>query len=155
MTFSGSDGVAPPVRTKMGSLSAEEAPNNAASASDSVFDLLDGEPLDALLRDDAADWGDDAALHSALMTGFGATAGDAPGVGDSAPPPSAELVMLHPCLDAGHFPPCAMCTPAPAEGEEGAGAHLARLRPARLNEALWWCCIGADAQRLTRGASCR
>ena len=123
MTLSGSGWVAPLTRPKMGSFSASDAPPNAASGSESVFDLLDGEPLDALLRDDAADWGDDAALHSALLAGIGATAGDEAGVGDTAPllPPLAdEHVSLHPCLDAGHFSPCAMCTPAPAEGEEGA-----------------------------------
>jgi hypothetical protein len=101
---------------------------NDAAASASVFDdLLDGEPLDALLRDDALDWGDDAALASALLGDFAsAPVSEHAVVGDSQPTPSAaaplppgELLMLHPCLDSTHHSPCAMCCPAPAEGEEG------------------------------------
>ena len=141
MTLSGSGWVSPPMRPTLATRSGSDAAPNDGSVSDSVFDLLDGEPLDALLRDDAADWGDDAALHSALLAGIGATGGESAGVGNSIPslPPLAdEHVSLHPCLDAGHFSPCAMCTPAPAEGEEG--AH--RLRAVGLispTEAQWWC----------------
>ena len=122
MTASTSGWPAAAVRQPAGSPSSSvgPAPNDAAaSASASVFDdLLDGEPLDALLRDEALDWGDDAALANALLGDF-ASAGGETVVGDSIPQPVSEPLMLHPCLDATHNSPCAMCCPAPADGEEG------------------------------------
>jgi hypothetical protein len=109
----------------MGSLAASGAAPQGVSGLDAVFDLLDGEPLDSLLRDDAEDWGDDTGLHGVLFAG--AALADEPRVdAPTAPPPPAQSaeVPLHPCLDAGHYLPwirvCATCTPAPAEGEEGA-----------------------------------
>ena len=130
MTASGLLRPAPPAPHSAGSPSSSGARVNDAGSAGVFADLLDGEPLDALPRDDAADWGDDAAMANALLGDFGtaAQAGGRETVGDAAvasqPPPAAappsELLMLHPCLDATHTWPCAMCAPAPAEGEEGA-----------------------------------
>ena len=97
MSVSGTDSVAPPVRTETGSLLASDvAPNGNSSGLDStIYDLLDGEPLESLLHDDAEDWGDDAALYSALFAG--APLADEPRVGNSVPPPppaqSAETAL--------------------------------------------------------------
>ena len=106
-----------------GLLASHAAPQDVIGLEE-VFGLLDGEPLESLLRDDAEDWGD--ALYSALFPGA-APAADEPLVGNAATPPaqSAELPLCQ-CLDAAHYLPwlrvCAKCSPAPAEGEEGAGA---------------------------------
>ena len=128
MSLGGSEWAAPPVRTEQGSrFASDAAPITDVSGLDVVFGLLDGEPLESLLRDDDEDWGD-AALYSALFPG--AALADEPLVGNSPPPAQRAEVpgqdVAHPCLDTAHSLPwlrvCAKCSPAPAEGEEGAGA---------------------------------
>lgn len=116
------------------SLSGDAAGSAAAVAEAEwgALDLLD--PLDALLGgvEDGLDWGDDAALASALLDGFaeGGAAQD-----DAVPTPRPPLPRADdprvalPCLDATHTFPCAMCSPAPAEGEEGAPNTSAAARP--------------------------
>jgi hypothetical protein len=101
---------------------------------DALFDLdlatLLAEQPDWGDADDASAMGADAARQAgAAWSGVSASASE--GASEPASAPESAL-QLHRCLDAKHAQPCALCSPAPAENEEGAcAARLACLR-ARL-----------------------
>jgi hypothetical protein len=102
---------------------------------DGSFELA----LEELLRHEP-DWGDAmvdiAARGGAMLDGEawaassgagehnGSAVGDDAGAGALTSTKAAPL-HLHRCLDRAHAQPCALCTPAPAEDEEGACARTA------------------------------
>ena len=102
---------------------------------DAVFELA----LDELLEE-ATDWGDVTAPPARPTASWGVSGAfsEADDAADRASGESAlraaagahDEAPLHVlrCLDSKHAQPCALCTPAPAEDEEGTHARVRRHR---------------------------
>ena len=104
-----------------------------AAADAAPFELPPLEELLQLRADDDDAWVVDAPLGTHATAASGSAGGQltdaAPNTDTDASEASggASLAQLHRCMDRTHAPPCPLCTPAPAEGEEGA-CPLQRVR---------------------------